>query len=55
MCKYLYIALVVEFKFDKFSTTESSRFVKVIVIISGGSSTTPISVIVTTTKQSATG
>ena len=47
--------LVVEFKSNQFSVTESSGFAEIIVTISGGSSTTPISVMVTTSERSATG
>ena len=49
------IVLVVEFKSDQFSATESSGSIGIIIIISGGSSTTPISVMVTTSERSATG
>ena len=48
--------LVVEFKSNQFSTTESSGYAEIVVTISGGSSTTPFIVMVTTSdKRSATG
>ena len=55
MCYCLCIVLVVEFKSNQFSATESSGFAEIAVTISGGSSTTPISIMVTTSEQSATG
>ena len=53
MCKC--VVLVVEFTRSKYTGSESSGFVEVVVIISGGSSTSPINVMVTTIEQSATG
>ena len=48
--------VVVEFKSDQFTATESSGYAVIVVMLSGGSSTTPISVMVTPSdKQSATG
>ena len=51
----LYTVLVVEFKSDQYTVSESSGFVEVVVIILGGSSTSPISVMVTTRERTATG
>ena len=53
MCKC--VVLVVEFTRSKYTGSESSGFIEVVVIISGGSSTSPISVMVTTSEQTARG
>ena len=47
--------LVVKFESERYTGSESSGFVEVVVIISGGSSTTPISVMITISNRSATG
>jgi len=44
--------LTVEFDSDKFTGSESSKFIEVVVRIQGGTSKTPITVIVTPTEQS---
>ena len=49
------IVLVIGLENKRYTGSESSGFVEVVVIISGGSSTTPISVMVAFNERSAAG